>query len=538
MKLQRDDRREVIAETSLGSLKGLLEDGVCVWRGIPYAEPLSPQRRFSEPVPVGPWSGVRDALEFSGICPQKSILRWNVAEDCLSLNIWAPETGDAAEGRYAASGESRPVLFFIHGGAFSNGAGSESLYDGSKLAQNGDAVVVTINYRLGILGFADFSDLSDEYCGNCGLRDVLTALAWVHDHIDAFGGDAENITVIGQSAGGTMVSALAVMPRARPYIAKCIIMSGGPTQLHGADDCRRLSRQFLEFAEIDSAETLTSLSISELLKLQKAFVSYAGLGSATFRLSVDGDLIPEYPIPAAEYQTFRKWQNEDAASADFSEKQIPLLIGTTKEEMSFVKIKPLERSINVQRIIDNGVRLETKEFVEALYDEYLHAFGESHGRGMLYTDLLFRISSVWLAESFSRYTPVWMYRFDFETAILRMNRLHAFHSTDLPFVFGTFNSFLVKPMFILERDMEKVQEISRLVQQDFIRFARTGELPWQRCSKGNLFAKRYDTPPSIQECLPRQIKELYDNSTYKIRSYTAGMNPAPGDISESVPEED
>jgi para-nitrobenzyl esterase len=495
----------LLTRTEYGPVEGIWDRGARCWRGIPYAASLTPQRLFAPPQPPEKWSEPRKCAEYSEICPQKSLLRRNSGADSLSLNIWAP-----------ADGERLPVLFFIHGGSLAHGAGSESLYNGARLALGKQLVVVTVNYRLGLPGFADFSDLDSRCLSNNGVRDVLAALAWVSRNIAEFGGDPDAVTLVGQSAGATMVSTLAVMPAAAPYAARAVIMSGGPTQLQGREDCRSFSAGFLEHAGISSYKELTALELSQLMSLQKAYVQHSGLANAAFRLTVDGDLIPEYPIPAA-------------ASGRIN--RIPLLIGTTKEEMSFIQYRPLERSLNVQKIIDTGLRLETEETIRRLDDGYRAAYGPRRSRAMLYTDLLFRISSCWLAESAAASAAVWMYRFDFETSLLRMNGLHAFHSTDLPYLFGNFSSFLVKPMFLLKRDMDEVLAVAEQVQNDFAQFARTGTLPWEQYTAEQGSARCYDLPQTLQSAVPAQIRSLYADTAYRKRSFTPGVNPAPGMIS-------
>ncbi|MGM0432836.1 MAG: carboxylesterase/lipase family protein [Spirochaetota bacterium] len=497
------EEQYVYAETSLGTIRGIYDQGNCCWRGIPYAKPITPERRFAPPEPIDAWKETLDATRFSSISPQKSLLWRNFGEDCLTLNIWTP----------SPDRKGRPVLFFIHGGSLIRGAGSESLYDGAKLARTWDTVVVTCNYRLGILGFSDFTHLDSGFARNCGLKDILSALRWVSNEIAAFGGEASNCTVIGQSAGGTIVSALAVMPEAKPLISRCIIMSGGPTQLQGIDDCRSTSEQFLAFSQMAKPSDLIHLSLSELVKAQKAFIDYTGLGSATFRLTVDGQQVPDYPIPAA-----RRGMAEG----------IPLLIGTTQEEMSFMNLRPLERVIDVRSIVDIGLQLESNETKDRLIEGYITHYGEEHGRSMLYTDLLFRISSIWFAEAATEHSKdVWMYRFDYEPTLLRKNGLHAFHATDLPYLFGNFDSVIVKPMFLLKRDMKEVLAIAHELQQDLVSFSQTGELSWEKCSPFSFPAKCYDLSASIQPCVPDAILRLYQNSEYRTRSFSSGINPAP-----------
>jgi para-nitrobenzyl esterase len=488
--------------TTLGTIVGKRSGEVCSWKGIPYARELNPENRFAPPQPVTPWKGEREAFTYSGVAPQRRLLRTKFSPACLTLNIWAP----------ADRSRKRPVLFFIHGGSFTHGAGSDPWYEGTHLSEHTGMVVVTINYRLGILGFSDFSGLESSFGSNLGLQDVLMALSWVHENISAFGGDPDNITAAGQSAGGTMVTALSVCSHARAKISKFMIMSGGPTQLHGVDDCRAISEEFFTFSGLERVDQLRTIPFDELIRLQREFISRTGLGSATFRLTVDGDLIPEYPIPAA---------------GGLQGDRHPMLIGTTREELSFMQFKPLERSINVEKIITHGLQLESEGVRNRLIKGYEQVYGPGHGRMMLYTDMLFRIGNIWFVEAISRHTDLWMYRFDFKTTILKINGLQAFHATDLPYLFGNIDHILIKPMFIVKSDMEDVLEMIRIMQSDVKQFATTGELDWERCSGNHTPAKSYDIPPRTVPAVPEVIKSLYDNTSYRNRSFTPSVNPAP-----------
>ena len=180
--------QEFIAQAPCGMARGMEDGGTAAWKGLPYAQPPA---RFSPPQAVRPWTGVRDALEFGPSCPQEDIRRAPMAEDCLYLNIWSPGTAG-----------KRPVMFFIHGGSFAGGSGSEEAYNGANLARNGDVVVVTFNYRVGILGFLDFSFVHSDFHANCGLLDVLEALRWVRTNIAAFGDIRRTLPCLGSRRGG------------------------------------------------------------------------------------------------------------------------------------------------------------------------------------------------------------------------------------------------------------------------------------------------------------------------------------------------
>ena len=220
-----------------GRVQGIEETaGVAVFKGIPYAAPPVGELRWRDPQPVIPWGGVRKADSFGPIAMQKpqdpSSMYYKefyssglpeMSEDCLYLNVWAPE------GSVGNAGAKLPVAMWIHGGAFSGGYGHEITMDGTEWARRG-VILVTINYRLGFLGFLAYPELSKEQgglSGNYGLKDQIVALKWIHENIEGFGGDPDNITVMGQSAGGMSVRCLAVCPESKPLMAKAIIQSAG-----------------------------------------------------------------------------------------------------------------------------------------------------------------------------------------------------------------------------------------------------------------------------------------------------------------------
>jgi len=218
----------ITIETPAGQLGGTLSDGVIACLGVPYALPPLGERRWAAPEPMPRWSGVRAAREFGAICPQPPLApaltvsperATAVSEDCLTLNVWAPAGAKAA-----------PVMLWIHGGGFFSGSGSEGWYDGRRLAQRG-VVVVTFNYRLGPLGFLAHPELASEAplltTNNYGLLDQLCVLRWVRDNIVAFGGDAGNVTLFGESAGAAAVHCLMEMPQARGLFHRAILQSGG-----------------------------------------------------------------------------------------------------------------------------------------------------------------------------------------------------------------------------------------------------------------------------------------------------------------------
>ncbi len=205
--------------------------------GIPFARAPVGALRWRPPLEAEQWSEIRDASTFGPIAPQSAAVPGITSpsdpsasephsEDCLSLNVWTPELPEAAT---REPGRGRPVMVFVHGGGFTSGSGSVFLYRGGELVRNGDAVVVTINYRLGALGFLGHRDLADPdgLIGNWGLQDQLAALRWMRDNIAAFGGDPGAVTIFGESAGGFSVSTLLGTPAAKGLFRRAIVQSGG-----------------------------------------------------------------------------------------------------------------------------------------------------------------------------------------------------------------------------------------------------------------------------------------------------------------------
>jgi para-nitrobenzyl esterase len=484
---------QTMVTTSLGRIKGALDRGVLSWKGIPYAVPLVKEQQFLPPEPVPAWKGILDASSYSGICPQRSFLRKKVSTDSLTLNIWSR----------AVDRKRRPVLFFIHGGSLNHGAGSESYYHGSYLASKHDIVVVTCNYRLGVYGFLDFGVLDSSYGPNNGVQDVVLALHWVRDHILNFGGDPDCITIIGQSAGGTIVSALATSSACRGLFHRAVMMSGGPTQVQSPSLCEQSTEAFLDMAKIKSAKELLAYNFDEMITLQKRFIRSYGMGAATFRVTVDGTTITDYPIRgASEGKVF-----------------VPMLIGTTKEEMGFMAIRPLARFLDVGAIVTRGLALESSQLQVELEETYKTLFGEDRGMSMMYTDLLFRISSTWFAQAIGTTGNAWMYRFDFETRALRMNGMHAIHSSDLPYVFGNFKPVLVRPMFLLMGDMQPVYKIADEIQRDIVTFMVEGALDWPKADSRSVLGKCYNDRRCIEPLVHGELENLYEKSVYRKRSH-------------------
>ena len=486
-----------IVKTKYGSVKGEHNQGVYVWRGIPYATAPKGDLRFKPPMPPESWEGELETLQFGPACPQgnriakRAIIR-NVSEDCLTLNIWSSSTNT----------KKKPVFFFIHGGAFVEGAGSDAEYEGTKLVAAGDIVFVTVNYRLGLLGFMDFSVLDEDFYPNCGLRDIVMALKWTFDNIEAFGGDKDNITVGGQSAGACCAEVLPMFDEVRGYIKRVIMMSAVPTLIASREAAKKTAKSFLDFAGIEDAESLKTMPVDDLVRQRSEFAQQSGLGVAAFGICVDRELVKNYPILAAKEGMMR---------------DIPMLFGTTREEMSFVFNKSLSHIIDIKRIYESGTSVESEDVKKRIQDSYAR-YGK-RGPIMLFSDFTFRIPSVWFASSQSKFANTWMYRFDFETLGMLISGMHAFHSSDVPFLFGNFDVGLAKLMVSISLIKKKIKKVHHEFRDDLLTFIKTGELPWEKCANDNTPAKCFNTQSSIEPAVPDEIKRAYEDTEYWRRTF-------------------
>src|SRR5271168_2718782 len=326
MDRETDSKETVTVEAPAGHLAGMRKGAVVSFKGIPFARPPIGSLRWRLPEPADAWAGVRDATVFGPTCPQaptqlESLMGLAVgeqqSEDCLYLNVWTPASDDAR----------RPVMVWIHGGAFVLGAGSHGVYDGTGLAELG-AVVVTINYRLGAFGFLALGLANEGAPGSGaeGIADQILALDWVRRNIASFGGDPGNVTIFGESAGGMSVAALLASPAARGLFHKAIAQSGAADIGHSPDRSARVARALLEEMGLEAHETQKALDApySALIAAQITLIAKTNagkdarrLGALPFQPTIDGALIPARPI-----QLLR----EGAGAA------VPLLTGTTREE--------------------------------------------------------------------------------------------------------------------------------------------------------------------------------------------------------------
>lgn len=459
-----------VVETVAGRIRGhavRAPDGSTLLRflGVPYAAPPVGELRFRAPEPPRAWVGVRPADAFGPAAPQSgavpsplpSFAATPVGEDCLTLNVWTP----------ALAGD-RPVLVWLHGGAYLSGGSAMGVFDGSRLAADGDAVVVTLNYRLGALGYLVF-DESEDGDANCGLRDQLAALVWVHEHAAAFGGDPARITVFGESAGAGSVLHLCVARR-RPPVRRAIVQSGEPRTLtvELAWRVRDALTRHLGLAPTDVA-ALRAVPLDALLHAQRSVL--AELGPATglmpFHPTYDADLVDVDPI--------RGFGHERARGID-------LLIGTTRDELALFPDPRADGldDVGLARLLARlgGPRVDPAR-VLAAYRARRPSGDAARIWEMARTDAVLRVPALRIAErQAATGTPTYVYRFDWEAP-----GLGAAHAVDIPFTFGTFDRDGWGEAVGADASAEA---LSRRMRAGWLAFARTGDPshaelgPWPR----------------------------------------------------------
>jgi para-nitrobenzyl esterase len=422
-----------VVEIASGKLEGREADGVQSFLGIPYAAPPIGRWRFTPPQPVAPWSGIRSADSFGGACPQPPSVLPGMAvgtqnEDCLFLNVYTPR----------ADGGRRPVLVWIHGGGFSTGSGSQAIYDGARLARRGDVVVVTINYRLGPLGFLapGAAGLAlDGATDNAGLLDQVAALAWVRAHIASFGGDPEQVTIFGESAGGMSVATLLATPAARGLFHRAIAQSGSAQATKRPDDAARVTAQLLAELGLDPSrsEALREVPVDDLVAAQTRTV--AKLQHEMFLIFAP--VVDPATLPVAPSQ----------AVGDGAAREIPLLTGTTLDEWRlFTFAAPGHHQLagdGLRKRIAHRVRRigrgDGDELIGLYRSERPHA-APWEIFDAIETDRHFRIPAIRLAEAQRRHqTDTYLYLFAWPSPAAR-GLLGACHAVELPFVFGTLDA--------------------------------------------------------------------------------------------------
>ena len=469
------DDENAIVETTAGKVRGYTHNGICTFKGIPYAASTSGKARFLPPTKPTPWTGIRSSMQYGYVCPQGPRAGWAndeeawmfswddgiPNEDCLRVNIWTP----------ANDNKKRPVMVWLHGGGFQAGSGQElKSYDGERLAQRGDVVVVSLNHRIGVLGHLNLAAYGEPYAtsGNLGMVDLVAALEWVRDNIGNFGGDPGNVTIFGQSGGGGKVSTLMVMPAAKGLFHRAIVQSGSMARGASVERSAKIAADLLAELGLNPSQVsqLQELPYQKLIEAGGAVQrKNARVGLPNIRRMaetlvwapvIDGTVVPRHPFDP----------DAPAISA-----QVPMLVGTVLNEFLNGIGHPEYEVMTID---------EVKKRVGDMYGDkstqIIEVFQQAHPKEKPF-DILSRIaaSSVRQAavtqcgrKAAQSAAPAYLYWFTWKTPILD-SRPRAFHCAELAFCFD--NAERCENM---TGNGAEAQHLATQVSEAWIHFARTG----------------------------------------------------------------
>jgi len=500
---------DTIVETKYGKVEGFIENGINKWYGIPYAKPPVGELRFRRSVPCEPWEGVKSCKSFGSKAIQFT-KKTNVvvsyftdtsrvkceSEDCLFLNIW----------RKHNSSKKLPVYVWIHGGYLHYGDASQSIFDGTNFA-NEDIVYVNINYRLGPMGCYDFSLYNpDRFDSNCSLSDQITALTWVHENIEAFGGDPTNVTIAGESSGGASVGALLASPATKGLIQKVICQSGLPDGYHTKNTMKKAMDLFLKYLdltpeEVDKVATIDVDRLKKVTDLMFKTLSRVHPGCYMPGILYGDDLFPEDC-----YACVKNGYTEG----------VKLIIGTCKDEGSFFHM--------VHSYPDTWPRVKeyceichfSKNFeeVEKVYENVKSVKQKVID---VNTDLLFLIGSIKLADAQSVVDDVYMYQFNYAPRLLKMIGLNATHGIDVSICSKNTSKDLLWYM-----SPSKIKEqLEKEMFGSWVNFAKTGDpngehlnVKWEKYDDENRKTLYFDEKTKIVENPAKERFELWKEIQY------------------------
>ena len=461
-----------IVTTKSGKLKGICEDGLFVFKGIPYAAPPVGDWRWMPPQPVKPWPGIKSAEKFGPICPQSIIPTTTIpgrkpseepqSEDCLFLNVWTPGVDNA----------KRAVMVWVHGGAFTNGSGSSPMNPGETLPKRGGIVMVTINYRVGSFGFVNLNQVTGgkiPSSGNEGLLDQIAALQWVRDNIAAFGGDPDNVTIFGESAGAESIGALLAIPYSKGLFRKAILQSGASKaqSLARATESASNLLRHLGLTGTD-VKALRELPVEALITAQSGPPA-GGMGGFMPGPVQDGEILKGVPLDAVEQGSAR---------------DVIVLAGSNLEEAKlFAMMMPDVKNIDEAGLISRVERLIPKQYASKVIEKYGTALARRELPVTPYEifvaimgDQHFRMPNIRLCEIQEKLgKPAFGYVFNWKSVV---PELGACHALDVGFIFGNLTTEF-------QGDSPAAQRLALQMQDAWIAFAKTGNpstpgLAWPR----------------------------------------------------------
>jgi para-nitrobenzyl esterase len=422
---------DAVAQTTSGAVRGRVEDGVKVFKGIPYGASTTGANRFKPARDPEPWQQTREALAYGPASPQPPSALFNDAstsEDCLVLNVWTPGLDD---------GGKRPVMVWLHGGGFATLSGSSPTYDGAALCRRGDVVVVTLNHRLNVFGFLHLGDLAGpEYAtaGNQGMLDIVHALRWVRRNISRFGGDPDNVTIFGESGGGRKTSTLMGMPAAKGLFHRAIIQSGPGLHLQPRDKATAVAEALLDTLGIAVKDVarLQALPVEDLLSAHNTVADAFDEAARTKGRFEQRGFVPTVGVPDLPHYAF------DPVASPLT-RDVPLMIGSNRHEMAlFSRADP---KIYQQTLTEDELAERVSVMAGSAKDRVLEAYLRLYPKAspaerwiLMTTDRTYRHDSITLAQRKAELGPaVYMYYFTWESRADPAMLSH--HALEIPFAF-------------------------------------------------------------------------------------------------------
>lgn len=486
-----------VVDTTYGQLRGMNVDGIMTFRGIRYGASTAGANRFMPPVKPSVWRGVHDAFAYGPASPQApsaptdeyalsvgwdAHVKTGISEDCLFLNVWTPSVNDNG---------GRPVFFYIHGGGFTNGSGG-IIFDGDPLARLGNAVVVTVNHRLGPLGYLDLGGATGSSrfasAGVAGMLDLVAALEWVHDNIARFGGDPDNVLIFGQSGGGAKVSTLMVMPSAKGLFHKAVVQSGSTITLGARERNTDNTEQLLSELEISKTkpEDLQKVPWDTIIEAES---------NRGFSPVVDGVVIPGHPFDPAAPEI----------SAD-----VPMIVGYTREDSGM-------RDLSLGEITEDGlsewVRETYKDNAELILTTYRKVYPNATPvqiQSRIRTDANTRSRATTMVErkSLQKRGNAYLYVVTWPSPAYE-GRFGAVHGVDLGLVFGNARDLIAGNSY-------EARKMADIVGSTIVAFGKTGnpncdKIPyWPPYNRETRATMIFDLESRVENDPTRELRLLWE----------------------------
>ena len=443
-----------ILETRFGKVAGVKSQGVHVFKGIPYGADTRNTRFLPAQPPVA-WKKTRDATSYGPSCPQPSE-REQMSEDCLVLNVWTPALRDGAK---------RPIMVYFHGGEFSSGSGSSPIYDGTRLCNRGDVVVVTVNHRLNVFGhlyLARFGGSKYASSGNVGILDLVQALTWVRDHAELIGGDPQRVMVFGQSGGGAKIATLMAMPVAKGLFHRAATMSGQQITAAGPRGATQRARTILETLKIAPTDIakLNDVPTADLVAATRASDPSMLGRNVYFGPVLDQEALPRHPF----------YPDAPPLAAD-----IPMIIGNTLDETrAFLGNEPGVEQLTWEELPERLLpQLHVDIQPEYVIAEYRKLYPKYSATEVFFAATTagrsWRGAVIEAELRAAQGSPVYAYQLNYRSP-LENGRFGAMHTMDIPLVFNN----IAQPGSLTGKDAD-AQKTADQMSEAFLAFARTGK---------------------------------------------------------------